>query len=199
MRAIRLSIILPMLFLPFLLSSCANLMSEGDSTTTTETFYKPTSSAEKSKSTTPSASSNYASRLPQHINTGEKTIVIDPRVHAWGAYDASGNLLRAGLVTAGGNYCADIKRSCRTRSGSFRIQSLGSASCKSSIYPLPRGGAPMPYCMFFNGNQGMHGTYGNGVVEGNISHGCVRMRPSDAQWIRFNFARIGTKVIVKPY
>lgn len=140
---------------------------------------------------------NYSSRLPQHINTAEKTIVVDPNVHAWGAYNSSGNLIRAGLATAGNNWCPDIHRACRTHSGTFRIHSLGSASCKSHIYPLPHGGAPMPYCMFFNGNQGLHGSpY---VVEGNVSHGCVRLRESDAEWVRFDFANIGTRVIVRPY
>ncbi len=44
----------------------------------------------------------------------------------------------------------------------------------------------MPYCMFFNGNQGLHGSpY---VMEGNVSHGCVRLSVSDAEWLRFNFA-----------
>jgi hypothetical protein len=141
---------------------------------------------------------NYASRMPSSINPlGEKVIIVNPNVHAWGAYDANGNLLRGGLATAGGDWCPDINRRCHTRSGSFRIQSLGSASCKSSMYPLPRGGAPMPYCMFFNGHQGLHGSYN--VVDGNASHGCVRLQVGDAEWIRFNFARVGTKVIVKSY
>ena len=142
---------------------------------------------------------DYDARLPSTINTHEKVIVINPNVHAWGAYDSSGNLIRSGLATAGSSWCSDIKRACKTRAGHFRIQSLGNASCKSSIYPLPRGGAPMPYCMFFNGNQGLHGSPSSRVVEGNISHGCVRMHIEDARWIRHEFATIGTKVIVKPY
>lgn len=150
------------------------------------------------QNTVPKEKPNYAARMPSSINaTGQKVIVVDPRVHAWGAYDASGNLVRGGLATAGGDWCPDINRRCHTRSGSFRIQSLGAASCKSSMYPLPRGGAPMPYCMFFNGHQGLHGSYN--VVDGNASHGCVRLHVSDAEWIRFNFATIGTKVVVKPY
>lgn len=141
--------------------------------------------------------SNYADRLPAQINTGERTVLIDPNVHAWGAYNSDGQLVRAGLATAGGYYCSDVGRGCKTSAGRFRIQSLGAASCKSSRYPLPRGGAPMPYCMFFNGNQGLHGSpY---VMEGNVSHGCVRLSVDDAEWLRFNFANIGTKVIVKPY
>lgn len=146
------------------------------------------------------------SGMPSQIKAhGEKVIIIDPNIHAFGAYSAQGELLRTGLVTAGGKWCPDIHRSCRTKAGSFRIFSLGSSSCKSHKYPLPRGGAPMPYCMFFNGRQGLHGS--NQVVHGNVSHGCVRMHVSDAKWIRFNFAESpnasngykGTKVIVKPY
>lgn len=146
----------------------------------------------------PKLPANYADRLPQHIDTGgEKVILVDPRVHAWGAYDANGYLIRAGVATAGANYCPDIRRACRTKAGTFRIQSLGARGCKSSIYPRPRGGAPMPYCMFFNKNQGLHGSYQ--VVDGNASHGCVRLKVDDAKWIRFDFATIGTKVIVRPY
>lgn len=142
--------------------------------------------------------SDYDSRLPQEIASTGKTIVVDPNVHAWGAYQ-DGKLIKAGLATAGSSWCPDIGRPCRTRSGTFHIQSLGSADCKSSIYPLPRGGASMPYCMYFNGSQGLHGSYPGNVVEGNVSHGCVRMHVADAEWIRYNFANIGTKVIVKPY
>lgn len=140
---------------------------------------------------------DYTQRMPSKIATGERTIVVDPNAHAWAAYGSDGYLLRAGLATAGGSWCADIKRPCKTRAGSYRIFSLGNANCKSSIYPLPRGGAPMPYCMFFNGNQGLHGSYN--VVEGNVSHGCVRLRVSDAEWIRHNFATTGTKVIIRSY
>lgn len=140
---------------------------------------------------------NYASRIPNTVNIGEKVVIIDPKVHVWGAYDENGNLLRAGLATAGNSWCPDIGRACRTKIGSFRVASLGSPNCKSSKYPVPHGGAPMPYCMFFNGGQGMHGSYQ--VVEGNISHGCVRMQVSDAEWLRYNFVNVGTKVIVKPY
>ncbi len=129
---------------------------------------------------------------------GEKKIVVDPVNHTWHAYAANGKLLRSGIATAGGRWCSDIGRGCKTKSGTFRIASLGSASCVSSKYPVERGGgAPMPYCMFFNGHQGLHGSYN--VVRGNVSHGCVRLKVADAKWIRFNFATIGTKVIVKPY
>src|SRR3990167_11373714 len=65
-------------------------------------------------------------RLPEHITApGEKLIIVDPSVHAWGAYSASGTLVRQGLATAGASWCDDIDRPCHTTVGSFRIASLG--------------------------------------------------------------------------
>lgn len=144
------------------------------------------------------APADYSSRLPQTVSSHDKMVLVDPRVHAWGAYQ-NGELVRSGLATAGSSWCPDIGRPCRTKVGHFRVQTLGAADCKSKIFPVPRGGAPMPYCMFFNGGQALHGVPSGEVVEGNISHGCVRMTVSDAEWLRFNFVNIGTKVQVNPY
>lgn len=143
---------------------------------------------------------NYAERLPCRLNTrGEKVVLVDPKMHAWGAYDRDGTLLRAGIATAGANKCEDSDRSCRTSVGSFRIVSLGSVDCKSSKYPKPHGGGIMPFCMFFHGGDSLHGAPDHILAEDNLSHGCVRMRIPDAEWVRYSFANIGTKVIVKPY
>ena len=139
----------------------------------------------------------YRSRLKKMITTNERVIIINPHEHVWGAYAENGKLLRAGLATAGYKWCDDIGRPCRTKTGSFSIYSLGDSDCISHIYPVDEGGAPMPYCMFFNGGQGIHGS--NHLAEANLSHGCVRVSVDDAEWIRYNFARVGTKVIVEPY
>lgn len=146
--------------------------------------------------------------LPNHINPpGEKVIIVDPNIHQWGAYAPDGSLMRTGLATAGSDWCRDIHRRCHTKAGSFRIHSLGSRGCISHKFPLPRGGAPMPYCMYFNGGQALHGSPSGEVVYGNISHGCVRLHVEDAKWLRFDFVDgpnssngyRGTKVIIKPY
>lgn len=157
-------------------------------------WYVASSKNYKKKNRKYSSGGSMPSQIPA---PGQKVIIVNPNIHAWGAYSPDGTLLRSGLATAGNSWCPDIHRSCRTRAGTFRIFSLGGPGCKSSKYPLPRGGAPMPYCMFFNGNQGLHGSHE--VVAANVSHGCVRLRVDDAAWIRYNFANIGTKVIVKPY
>ncbi|HSW93517.1 MAG TPA: L,D-transpeptidase [Gammaproteobacteria bacterium] len=141
---------------------------------------------------------HYASRLPQKIPPpGERVIIINPRFHVWGAYTETGSLIRGGLATSGARWCSDIGRPCRTRTGVFRIYSLGDSDCISSIYPLGEGGAPMPYCMFFHGGQGIHGS--DHLADANLSHGCVRVSVNDAEWIRYHFAARGTKVIIESY
>lgn len=152
--------------------------------------------------------SSKAPSMPTYINPpGEKVVVVDPSIHEWGAYDPDGTLVNSGIATAGNSWCKDIRRSCRTKVGSFRVYSLGSKGCKSSKFPIPRGGAPMPYCMFFNGGQALHGSAPGNVIRANVSHGCVRLKVKDAEWLRFNFVEgptsqngfRGTRVIVRPY
>lgn len=139
--------------------------------------------------------------LPQTIRTAEKTIVVDPREHVWGAYSPRGRLIRWGIATAGKDRCEDSDGSCRTHAGHFRIYSLGSESCVSNKYD----DASMPYCMYFNGGQALHGS--SNVEFSNLSHGCVRMHIDDAKWLRYHFVEgptpanlyRGTQVIIKPY
>jgi hypothetical protein len=145
--------------------------------------------------------------IPKNITPpNEKLIVVDPVNHAWGAYDSNGKLIRWGLATAGAKWCRDLNHSCQTKSGTFRIYLLGDDRCISYKFPIEDGGgAPMPYCMYFNGTEALHGS--TEVSYGNTSHGCVRMHVDDAKWLRYQFAEgpnmlnhfLGTKVIIKPY
>lgn len=139
-----------------------------------------------------------ASRIkPPH----EKVIIVDPKAHVYGAYQASGKLLRWGIASAGKTICSDSNAHCRTHVGTYRIFSLGNADCFSHKYD----GALMPYCMYFHGSEAIHGS--NDVAFGNISHGCVRVHIDDAEWLRYHFAEapsarnayLGTKIIIKPY
>lgn len=127
----------------------------------------------------------------------EKTFVFDPRAHQWYAYE-DGQLVKSGVASGGSNYCRDTGRVCHTPVGSFRVIDKGGPDCKSTIYPLGRGGAPMPYCMHFTKFYAVHGSYE--VVPGqNVSHGCIRIYPEAARWLSENFMTVGTRVIVKPY
>lgn len=125
------------------------------------------------------------------------TFVFHPRSHSWQAIDDNGRVIKSGRASGGRRYCPDIGRSCRTPSGVYYVHSKGGPSCRSSRYPVGRGGAPMPYCMFYSRYYAVHGSYD--VPNYNASHGCIRVTPRDARWLNNNFMRIGTKVIVKSY
>ena len=136
--------------------------------------------------------------FPTVIETnGRDTFVFDPQQVAWAAYDADGRLIKMGPASGGKAWCADIGRPCRTPAGQYTVYRKGSASCKSSKYPIGKGGAPMPYCMFFHGGYAIHGS--GHVPTYNASHGCVRVLPLHAKWLSQNFIKNGTQVIVLPY
>jgi hypothetical protein len=136
--------------------------------------------------------------LPAQITPpGERMVLVDPNAQEWGAYNAQGILIRSGRASAGADWCEDMNSPCKTEIGSFRVSSLGDSSCKSPSFPIPTGGSPMPYCMYFNKYQALHGSYH--VGPGNISHGCIRMHVSDAKWLRNNFVKRGTLVVIQSY
>lgn len=129
------------------------------------------------------------SPFPKEIDAlGEKQVWVDLTQLAWGAYDAGGNLLNWGPISGGKDWCADTKHACQTPAGDFFVIRKSGAQCKSSKFPIPKGGAPMPYCMFFLTYYAIHGSY---EVPGyRASHGCVRIFPEDAKWLNENFVEL---------
>jgi len=125
------------------------------------------------------------------------TFVFSPRTLQWKAINSKGHVVKTGRGSGGKGYCKDTRRACRTPSGTYSIISKRGANCRSSKYPIGKGGSPMPYCMFFSKYYAVHGSYH--VPNHNASHGCVRIKPDDARWLYHNFMHIGTKVIIKPY
>lgn len=127
---------------------------------------------------------------------GRKMIIVDQKRLAWGAYDANGELVRWGPTSSGRGFCPDTNSRCRTPAGTFAIYEKRGAGCVSTKFPIGKGGAPMPYCMFFHGGYALHGSP---TVPGfNASHGCVRLLYEDAKWLNQNFANVGTTVRVEP-
>ena len=135
------------------------------------------------------------SPFPLHKDTrGHKLLLVNLSLQAFGAYDASGNLVHWGPVSGGKGYCPDVGRNCNTSTGNFKVFRKQGPECKSSKFPIEtNGGAPMPYCMHFNGGYALHGSTLPGYHD---SHGCVRLFFDDAKWLNQNFLTIGTPVIV---
>lgn len=134
----------------------------------------------------------------------EKQIVVDQEKLAWSAYDADGNLMMWGPVSTGRDKCSDSNKSCRTLTGIFRFFSKENEKCVSDVFPIGKGGAKMPYCMFFHKGFALHGS--DDIPGVRASHGCIRMFVQDAQWLNHNFVELssdrnsfrGTKVTVRP-
>ncbi len=126
-----------------------------------------------------------------------KVIIVTLSKHVFGAYNADGELVRWGPVSGAKGYCPDIRRGCHTPIGRFSIQSRQGGECVSTKYPVGKGGAPMPYCMFFHHGFALHGSHD--VPGYNASHGCVRLFVNDAKWLNQEFtAHEKTKVIIQP-
>jgi hypothetical protein len=129
--------------------------------------------------------------------TGKNVFIFDPKQTAWAAYNPQGQLVRDGIASGGSDYCTDLKQPCRTPAGKFTVYREEGENCKSHTFPLGKGGAPMPNCMYFNGGYAVHGSYE--VPNWNASHGCIRVLPSDAAWLNDNIINVGTTVIVENY
>jgi L,D-transpeptidase ErfK/SrfK len=125
---------------------------------------------------------------------GSKVILVSLSKLAFGAYDSAGNLEYWGPVSGARGYCPDIGRGCHTPTGHFSIYSKQGRGCKSTKFPVGRGGAPMPYCMFFHGGFALHGSYD--VPGYNASHGCVRLFVNDAEWLNQEFTQNAGRVPV---
>mgnify|MGYP006438428079 CR=1 FL=1 len=139
-----------------------------------------------------------ASALPSsRAPSGRRVFLFDPKRTAWAAYDTNGERLRTGRASGGKSWCADVKRACRTVTGTFYVYHKRGAGCVSSKFPLGEGGAKMPHCMFFHKGYAIHGS--GHVPDYNASHGCIRVTPSAAAWLNNNFMTVGTKVIVRSY
>ena len=134
----------------------------------------------------------------------EKQIIIDQEKLAWGAYDARGNLVKWGPISSGRDKCSDSNRSCRTLTGIFRVFSKENVHCTSDVFPIGKGGAKMPFCMYFHKGFALHGS--DDIPGQRASHGCVRMFIQDAKWLNEQFVELssernhfmGTKVTVRP-
>jgi L,D-transpeptidase ErfK/SrfK len=136
------------------------------------------------------------SPLPHQIpSSSSNSIKVDLSKLAWGAYDSQGTLVNWGPISGGQDFCPDINRKCRTVTGTYTIYQKKGADCISSKFPLPNGGAEMPYCMHFHGGYALHAS---GLLPGqNASHGCIRLLLKDAKWLNTSFVKVGkTRVTI---
>lgn len=135
---------------------------------------------------------------------GEEKLIFDPNKNTLTHY-RDGKEVKRYVAVGGKDWCSDVKRSCRTPAGEFRIISKHiryfsgtyTIPCQSKTGKRNRCRAPMPYAMKITSRVAFHG--------GNVptpprpaSHGCIRLPKKDAAEL-FGIIRVGTPVIVFPY
>ncbi len=117
------------------------------------------------------------------INTG-KQIIIDLSEQRLYAYE-DGQLLRQFVVSTG-------LPATPTVAGDFEVYiKYTSQHMTGPDYDLPG----VPWVMYFYKDYGIHGTYWHNNFGQPMSHGCINMRTSEAEWL-FNWAPMGTPVRV---
>ena len=143
------------------------------------------------------------SPFPTAIEDTEKQIIVDQDKLAWVAYE-NGKLIKWGPISSGRDKCSDSANSCRTMTGIFHFFSKENEKCRSAVFPIGRGGAEMPWCMYYHKGFALHGS--NDIPGYRASHGCVRMFKQDAYWLNNSFVDtgnyenniLGTKVTIRP-
>lgn len=143
--------------------------------------------------------------FPRHIKSDDnKLVVVDQDKLAFGAYDRNGQLVAWGPISSGSDKCSDSSRVCRTMPGIFHFFSKENEKCKSNVFPIGKGGAKMPYCMYFHKGFALHGA--SDMPGYRASHGCVRLFTRDALWLNHEFVEtanaekntMGTQIIIRP-
>lgn len=111
---------------------------------------------------------------------------IDVNLSTQSVYAYEGDTVVNSFVVSTGTWMTP------TVTGKYKIWiKLKSASMSGPGYYLPN----VPYIMYFYKGYGLHGTYWHNNFGTPMSHGCVNLRTSDAEWL-YNWASIGTVVNV---
>lgn len=134
----------------------------------------------------PTMVTNYGVVIPKEVDENTRWIDIDLSDQMIYAYIGD-TLVNSFLVSTGtwqtptvtGEYHVYVK---------YRYTDM-----RGPGYYLP----DVPYTMYFYRGYGIHGTYWHDNFGTPMSHGCVNMRTSEAEWM-YDFASVGTLVNVHP-
>ncbi len=120
--------------------------------------------------------------LPSGVYPNERWFDINLSTQRMHAYDGD-KLIKTFVVSTG-------LPGTPTVTGRFRVYVKYIATLMAGPgYYLPN----VPWTMYFYNGYGIHGTYWHNNFGTPMSHGCVNMKNSDAEWA-FNFAGVGTLV-----
>lgn len=125
-------------------------------------------------------------QLAEADTPGEKWIEVDLSSQTLTAYAGSTPVYSAVASTG-------LPRT-PTVTGEYRIYAkYRSAPMSGPGYYLPN----VPYILYFYRGYALHGTYWHNNFGQPMSHGCVNLRTSDAEWL-YHWAPVGTLVRIHP-
>lgn len=111
---------------------------------------------------------------------------IDVNLSTQSVYAYEGDTVVNSFVVSTGTWMTP------TLTGKYKIWiKFRSTSMSGPGYYLPN----VPFVMYFHKGYGLHGTYWHNNFGTPMSHGCVNLRTSDAEWL-YNWASVGTVVNV---
>ncbi len=132
----------------------------------------------------PTMPSNYGVQIPDEVDENTRWIDVDLSDQMVYAYVGE-NIVNSFLVSTGLPLTPTVI-------GQFHIWGkYRYANMVGPGYNLPN----VPFTMYFYKGYGLHGTYWHDNFGYPMSHGCVNMRTSEAEWI-YDFASVGTLVNV---
>jgi lipoprotein-anchoring transpeptidase ErfK/SrfK len=144
----------------------------------------PTQTPETVVTTTQSDVISPLTELPPNVADDERWIDVDLTHQVTYAYEGS-TLIRTFIVSTGTQYHPTV-------TGQYHIYvKYRYTDMAGPGYYLP----DVPYTMYFYKGYSLHGTYWHDNFGQPMSHGCVNMRTSDAEWL-FYWASVGTLVNV---
>lgn len=120
---------------------------------------------------------------PPSTSTGKAIVVStgDQRIYAY----ENGQLVRSHLVSTGTNVTPTVL-------GDYKVYvKLAADDMRGPDYFLPQ----VPWTMYFYQGYAIHGTYWHNAFGRPMSHGCVNLPVSEAEWF-FQWAEVGTPVRV---
>jgi LysM repeat protein len=136
----------------------------------------------------PASDSGYAAAgvvaPPPPPGTGKRFLVVlsEQRLYAY----EDNQMVRTTLISSG-------VPGYQTVTGTFHVYlRYLSARMIGPGYDLPN----VPYVMYFYQSYGLHGTYWHHNFGHPMSHGCVNMPTSEAEWA-YNWSTYGTPVIIR--
>lgn len=126
----------------------------------------------------------------QGILTADKLITVDIGKQKLFAWDG-GKIVKEFTVSTGMRYTPTLK-------GSYKIyRKVDIQDMKGSFPPYePYFIKDVKHVMYFSGAYAIHGAHWHNKFGWRVTHGCVNLRPADAEWLYNNFAYIGTRVEV---